>query len=119
SIPMPQRRAQIQALASQAKSELARVLGDEAAEAYAQRSPWLSMLQNGMAYSTVPPEDSPGSFFPAGGQSVYPVMPAGAMPAGAQRQFVFNATAPVDGPAGGDAVSAGNVRVMTFSTSTS
>jgi hypothetical protein len=118
SVPMPQRRAQIQALANQAKSDLTRALGSEAAEAYAQRSPWMNMLQNGMAYSTTPQEGAPGSLF-AGGQSVYPVMPAGAMPAGAQRQFVINASPPVDGAVGGDHVVGSNVQVMTFTTSSS
>ncbi|MGH7957767.1 MAG: hypothetical protein ACREH8_12280 [Opitutaceae bacterium] len=79
-------------------------------------SPWLGMLQNGMAYSTTPPENAPGSLFPGGSQSVYPVMPAGAGPAGAQRQFVINAGAPTDAVFVGDPTIGGsNVRVMTFS----
>lgn len=120
SLTMQQRRDQIQALATQAKSELNRTLGGEAADAYVQRSPWMSMLQNGMAYSTTPPESSPGSFFPGGGQSVYPVMPAGTMLAGAQSNFTFSAAAPIEGVAVHDAIvsgGGGNVQVMSFSTS--
>ena len=117
SLSVPQRRAQIQALGAQAKSELTRSLGAEAADAYAQRSPWVNMLQNGMAYSTTPQENIPGAFLP-GTQSVYPVMPAGTVPAGAQRQFVVNATPPIDGHPPADAfIGGGNVQVMTFSSS--
>jgi hypothetical protein len=121
SLTVPQRRAQIQELAARAKADLTRTLGTEAAEAYAQRSPWVSMLQSGMAYSSTPPDGAPGSFMP-GGPSVYPVMPAGAMPAGAQRQFVFNATAPDHGGAvvqDAAFVSAGNVQVVSFGSSVS
>ncbi len=117
SLSISERRAQIQALATQAKSELTRSLGAEAAEAYAQRSPWINMLQSGMAYSTTPPEGSPGSFFPGAGPSVFPVMAAGANPAGGQRQFVING-APMEGVAGSETfVSGGNVQVLSFSSS--
>jgi hypothetical protein len=116
SLAVSQRRAEIQALANKAKSELARTLGGEAADAYAQRSPWMNMLQNGMAYSTTPPDGTPGSFFAGPVQSVYPVLPAGVTPPGAQRQFVINATPPTDAvPGSGAFVSGGNVQVMTFS----
>lgn len=118
SLSMPQRREQIQALAAQAKAEITRTLGSEAADAYAQRSPWMSMLQNGMAYSTKPQDSTPGSFFPGATQSVYPVIPAGTTAAGGQRQFVFNAGTPADGVVLSDAIfSGGNVQVMSFSTS--
>ena len=118
SLPMPERRTQIQALAAQAKAELTRSLGSEAADAYSQRSPWMSMLQSGMAYSTTPPESSPGSLLPGGGQSVYPVMPAGAVAAGAQRQFVFNASAPTDAAVVNDTFVGGTNMVMSFGTAT-
>lgn len=115
SVPPPQRRAQIQALANEAKAELARTLGAEAADAYAQRSPWMSMLQSGMAYSTTPQEGAHGPGFP-GGQSVYPVLPAGG--ATAQRQMVVNA-APPDGAVLGDTfIGGGNVQVLSFTSST-
>ena len=116
SLSIPDRRAQIQALASQAKADLTKTLGAEAADAYAQRSPWVSMLQNGMAYSTTPQDSTPGSLLPGPSQSVYPVLPAGAIPAGA-RQFVVNATPPIDGPIGTDGFTGSNVQVMTFSSS--
>ena len=75
------------------------------------------MLQNGMAYATTPQEGAPGSLLGGGGQTVYPVMPAGAVPAGAQRQFVINTSASVDGTEGGDHAERSDVRMMTFSTS--
>jgi Spy/CpxP family protein refolding chaperone len=106
SLPIPDRRAQIQTLAAEAKSKLAQALGSEAAEAYMQRSPWINMLQNGMAYSTTPPADGPPSL-PGGGQSVFPVMPAGAASAGAQRQVIIN-TAQRDGPINNDTVIGGS-----------
>lgn len=123
AVPMTERRAQIQELAGRAKSDLTRALGAEAAEAYAQRSPWMSMLQGGMAYSTTPQPGSPGTLF-SSGQSVHPVMPAGATPASgnAVRQTVVSAvpgtfdmvhTGNVEAIAGAP----GNVQVMTFSTS--
>ena len=114
ALSLPERRAQIQALGTQARTELTRTLGNEAAEAYAQRSPWLNMLQSGMAYSTTPPENAPGSFFPGPMQSVYPVPPAGAM-AGQQRQVMINA-APVDAASAGALVGGvdGDVRVFSF-----
>lgn len=114
SVPIPERRAQIQALVAQAKSELTRSLGSEGAEAYTQRSPWINMLQNGMAYSTTPPEGAPGSLLPGGGQSVYPVMPAGALPPGAQRQVVFNASTAVDGAVISDTYVGGANNIVSF-----
>jgi hypothetical protein len=78
--PFMQRRDQMQALATRAKSELASTLGAEAADAYAQRSPWVSMLQSGIGFTTTPTANSPGALSLGGGptQSVFPVMPAGA-----------------------------------------
>jgi hypothetical protein len=113
SLSMAERRAQIQALAARAKADLTRALGAEAADAYAQRSPWMNMLQGGVAYSTTPQEDGPGSLLP-GGQSVHPVMPAGVVPAGAQRQVMFQAAPLVGGVVGDPVAAGGDVQVMTF-----
>lgn len=93
----PQRRDKIQELATRAKSDLVRTLGAEAADAYGQRSPWVSMLQGGVAFSTNP-KDAPGGGAGAAGQSVFPVMPAGADAGGATRQVVNIVTG---GTAGG------------------
>lgn len=73
------RRAQLQDLGTKAKAELTSALGAEAAEAFAPRASWVGMLQGGLAFSTKPVANSPGSLSLAGGatQSVYPVMPAG------------------------------------------
>ena len=121
SIPFQDRRAQIQELAARAKTDLSRTLGAEAADAYAQSSHWMNMLQSGMAYSTTPPPNAPAMFM-GGAQSVYPVLPAGANAPGAARQVIFNAASPVGGPAGDAFIAGGsdggNVRVMTFSSST-
>ena len=80
--PFPQRSEQLKTLAARAKSELSSTLGTEAGEAYAQRAPWVSMLQSGIGFSTTPSANTPGalSLGAAGGptQSVFPVMPAGA-----------------------------------------
>lgn len=79
STPYPQRREQVQALAAKAKTELASTLGTEGAEAYAQRSQWVNMLQGGTGFSTNP-KDSPAGATAFGGgfgPSVFPVMPAG------------------------------------------
>ncbi len=80
TIPFPQRRDQILALAAHAKADLTGALGAEAAEAYAQRAHWLILLNSGIGYSTTPSANSPGalSLGGAGAPSVYPVMPAGA-----------------------------------------
>ncbi len=121
TLPPPQRREQIQQLAARAKTELTQSLGAEAGEAYAQRSPWVSMLQGGMAYSTTPPANTPALSLGTGA-SVYPVLPAGASGPGNVRQSVTLAT-----PGGlvpeivtGDVLPgapSGAVQVMTFSTS--
>ena len=95
------RRTQLQALAEQVKSELSSNLGTEAADAYAQRSPWINMLKNGMAYATTPPE---GTIVAGTAQSVYPVPPAGAGPAGGQRQVLFNAAQRIDGAVVSDTI---------------
>jgi hypothetical protein len=97
-----QRRAQLQELANRAKTDLTRSLGGEAAEAYAQSSPWMSMLQNGMAYSTTPQANSPGSLMSdrGVGPGVFPVFPAGANQGGVTRQVMMNGSAPsADGAA--------------------
>jgi hypothetical protein len=82
SLPMTERRAKLQELASWARTELAQTLGSEAADAYAQRAAWLSLLQSGVAFATNP-KDSPVQVG-LGGSSVYPVLPTGV--AGAMRQ---------------------------------
>lgn len=112
----PQRRAKIQELAARAKSELVAALGQEAAEAYGQRSPWVSMLAGGLAFSTTPPASGPAASLAIGGQSVYPVLPAGAAGMGpGARQMVISAesTLTTDAPGAGLRE---NMRVMTFST---
>jgi hypothetical protein len=82
SLGMTERRAKLQELASRARTELAQTLGSEAADAYAQRASWLSLLQNGVAFATNP-KDSPVQVG-LGGSNVYPVLPAGVT--GAMRQ---------------------------------
>lgn len=110
-----QRRTAIQDLAAKAKADLNRTLGPEAGEAYAQRSPWVSMLQGGLAYTTSPQAGNPASAL-ATGQSVYPVMPAGGTP-GATRQAVFVGGTP-SLEVGGLGEAGGGIReVVTFSTS--
>jgi hypothetical protein len=73
------RRAQLQALGTKAKTELAATLGNEVAEAFTPRASWVGMLQGGIAFSTTPVANSAGGLSLAGGpsQSVFPVMPAG------------------------------------------
>lgn len=71
------RRSRIQELGTRARADLTRLLGAEAAEAYAMRSPWVSMLQGGVAFSTTP-KDSPAGALSLGGMSVFPVMSGGA-----------------------------------------
>jgi hypothetical protein len=113
SAAAPQRRAQIQELAARAKRELTATLGQEGAEAYVQRSPWLGMLAGGLAFSTTPPATGP---LAPGLQGVYPVLPAGAATAGGTaRQMVISteSTLSTDAPAAGLREA---VRVMTFST---
>lgn len=109
-----QRRTAIQDLATKAKADLNRTLGAEAGEAYAQRSPWVSMLQGGLAYSTTPQAGNPTSAL-ATGQSVFPVMPAGGAP-GATRQAVFVGGTPSVELAGGGEPGVPR-EVITFSTS--
>jgi hypothetical protein len=127
AVPLAQRRAQIQELGTRARSEIQKALGTEAAEAYAQRSPWMGMLQNGLAYSTTPQAGSPGAMLPgASSQSVYPIIPAGTG-SGGQRQVIMSGTATTsEGPAahgelflGGPATGTReNIQVMTFTSST-
>jgi hypothetical protein len=69
-----QRREQLTALANQAKNDLAAKLGQEGADAYAQRAQWLQMLKNGTAFSTNPKDAQAGG---GGlGNSVYPLRPS-------------------------------------------
>lgn len=77
SLTPQQRRTQLQDLANRAKTDLAGTLGAEAADAYAQRSTWVSMLQGGMAYSTNPKDSPDGGMGPVG-QAVFPILPSGA-----------------------------------------
>ena len=117
SIPFPERRTQIQALANQAKAEVTRTLGAEAGAAYAQASPWLNMLSSGTAYSTQPQPSSAG-LIGLSQQSVYPVLPAGINASGGTRQVVvsgapvFDSAIAVERPLGGV-----QTQVMTFTTS--
>ncbi|MES2693819.1 MAG: hypothetical protein V4773_10130 [Verrucomicrobiota bacterium] len=119
SLTGAQRREQIQALGSRAKADLVQTLGAEAADAYAQRSPWVSMLQNGIPYSTTQPANHPGSML--GGTNIYPVPPAGSSGSGAVRQG-FTIATPADFVGAVDPTAlapSGGVQVMTFSTSSS
>jgi hypothetical protein len=120
SLAPQQRRAQIQDLGARARADLQQTLGSEGAEAYAKHSPWVSMLQSGMAYSTTPPANSPAAAI-GSGAAVHPVLPPGASGPGAVRQSVTFAA-----PAGAADFVAGElptlippsgVQVMTFSTS--
>ena len=117
SVSFPQRRTQIQELAARAKTDLVRTLGNEAAEAYGQTSPWVNHLQNGTAYSTTPQANSPIGLN-LSSQSVYPVLPAGVNITGTSARQVFvSGTPPPDGVVSSDrALTGGNVQVMTFST---
>ena len=103
--PFPERRAQLQQLATQAKSDLTATLGAEAADAYAQRSPWVSMLQNGIGYSTNA-KDSPNAALSLSGiggatPSVFPVMPAGVAGSGTRQVVNMISTSGGPGASGG------------------
>ena len=109
----PEKRAQLQDLGNRAKADLTSTLGSEAAEAYAPRASWIGMLQNGLAFSTTPTANSPGSLSLGGGtQSVFPVMPTGA-PGGTNGRTVINYTSTTSdssgGSSGGGAVFFGGV----------
>jgi hypothetical protein len=100
---------------------LTSILGAEAADAYAQRSPWMNMLQSGIGFSTNP-QDAPMGPMP-GGPSVVPVMPAGGTGPGTRQVMNFTVTGdPAAGGPGGGGVffSAGAAapidaaRVITF-----
>lgn len=67
-----ERRSQLQALATKARTELESTLGKEGADAYGQRADWLRLLTNGTGFSTDPKMAPPGY---SGGGSVYPVPP--------------------------------------------
>lgn len=124
SLTPAQRREQIQALGNRAKGDLTQTLGQEAGDAYAQRSGWVSMLQSGMAYGTQQTGSGGASPLAATG-AVYPVPPAGANANTNMRQTVTVA-APVGGAdfigvsdgvlLGGSGVVEG-ARVMTFTSS--
>lgn len=109
SLPPDQRRARVQALATEARATLTQTLGTEAAEAYARQSPWVTMLQGGLAFSLTPPADLPVK---GPGAGIFPVLPAGANVAGAVRQAVIEATSE-----GGTSGNRMEVRVLNFSTS--
>lgn len=129
-----QKRQQITELGNRARSDVARTLGAEGTDVYAQRSSWLNMLQNGMAFSTTPPTNGPGALTLGlnGGQSVYPVMPTGPVGGapGAVRQMVVNGVTTSDLGGGGGAGPGGGIfmipaeravqrdNVVMFSTST-
>ncbi|MCX6953221.1 MAG: hypothetical protein NTV51_13800 [Verrucomicrobia bacterium] len=112
SLSPTERRAQLQALGTKAKSELATTLGAEVADAYSPRASWLNMLQSGIAFSTTPTASSPGGLSLSGAtQSVYPVMPAGTTAAGGPRQvvnFVSSTTDSTNAPVGGALFSGGS-----------
>ncbi len=107
SLAPADRRAALTALGNRAKSDLATTLGTEVAEAYTPRASWVGMLQGGIAFSTTPVANSPGSLSLAGGpsQSVFPVMPAGTAGPGTPgvRQVVnvISSTSETTGHAGG------------------
>ena len=117
SMPMPERRTQIQALATRAKAEVSRALGGEAADAYAQGSQWLNLLQSGTAYATTPQPNSPPTFG-LDSRTMFPVMPAGAITSTATRQVFINGAPAPDGISVIErALPSANTQVMTFSTS--
>jgi hypothetical protein len=121
------RRTQIQELAARARGELAQTLGGEAADVYAQRSSWITMLQNGVAFTTDPREAAGLGALRGGGTSVFPVMPPRGAAVSGERQ-IFN-FAPPEGPApggggafmtpayGAGAAPADNVPVISVTTS--
>jgi hypothetical protein len=100
AVPFADRRTQLQNLATQAKADLGRTLGSEGAEAYAQRSAWVSMLQGGVGFSTTPPAAGAAMSLATGTTAgVFPVPPAGTTGGGAVRQgFTFVTS---DGASGG------------------
>lgn len=126
------RRAQLQALGTKAKTELATTLGNEVAEAFTPRASWVGMLQGGLAFSTTPVANSPGSLSLAGGpsQSVFPVMPAGTpgpgTPGVRQVVNVISSSSETTGSGGGTLLfsgapverPAGSMQVISVSTAT-
>jgi len=68
------RRDQLNALATQAKNDLVAKLGQEGADAYAQRAQWMQFLKNGSAFSTNAKDAPNGYSNPS--LTVYPVRPA-------------------------------------------
>ena len=85
ALSVTDRRAQLQALGTKAKTELSTTLGAEVAEAFTPRASWVGLLQTGLAFSTTPTANTPSSLSLAGGptQSVFPIMPAGGPGGGA------------------------------------
>jgi hypothetical protein len=108
SLNPQQRQAQLRDLGNRAKASIIGTLGSEAADAYAQRSPWLNMLQGGMAFSTTPPGDGMMGAM-AGGAGVYPVMPPGGpggVAGGAVTRQIVNYASSDAGPTTGAAPAA-------------
>jgi len=64
-----QRKEQLAAVAAQAKADLVSKLGQEGADAYAAQANWITMLNNGNAFSTNP-DDAPGGPFNGNGSTV-------------------------------------------------
>jgi hypothetical protein len=125
--PFPQRRDQLTALAASAKADLASTLGTEAADAYAQRSQWLNLLNSGIGYSTTPAANSPGALSLGGvaAPSIYPVMPSGAGANGSRQMVnvISNTSSNTGGgmfftPANGAAGSGTQTQVISVSSST-
>src|SRR6185436_12392651 len=111
SLTPAQKRQQITELGNRARSDIARTLGNEGTEAYAQRSSWLNMLQQGMAFSTTPPANSPAALGMNGDMVLGTVNTSGGGgPSGGMFVLPAERTVQPDG---------GGVRVMTFTASTS
>ena len=102
ALALPDRRAQLQALGTKARTELASTLGTEVADAFAPRAAWIGLLQNGLAFSTSAVANTPGSLSLSGGPapSVFPIMPAGLPGATGQRQVVNFVSSTSDSGAG-------------------
>lgn len=71
SLSQADRKAQLQALAATAQSDLTAKLGAEGAEAYATRAQWMRMLKSGSAFSTSAKDAGSNSL--SSTSSVYPV----------------------------------------------
>ena len=73
SLSAADRRTQLATLATQAQTDLTKMLGSEGAEAYAARANWMAMLKRGSAFSTNPKDAAPG--MTNVGSSIYSVPP--------------------------------------------